>query len=84
MADNLLQTCHAIAERAIQYAREVSFPRQVGTEGEEKTQAYLLEKIAALGWQARSEAFAYRPGFDTLVKGEIGVVLLADTVLAWA
>lgn len=81
MADDRPQTWHEIAERAIRYAGEISFPRLVGTEGEKKAQAYLMEKTTSWGWEVREEELVYRSDLESLLKLGIGVVLLADTPL---
>lgn len=82
MSDEPLQQWHAIAKRAVQYAGEISFPRLAGSDGEKEARAYLMEKMASWGWEAREEELAYRSDLESFLRWAIVAVLLSETLLA--
>ena len=47
-------------ERAKQYAREIAFPRMVGTEGEARAGETIIGILKELGYQVRQEKFSIR------------------------
>jgi hypothetical protein len=62
-------------ERAKQYAREIAFPRKVGTEGERKAAETIAGILKELGYQVRQEEFSIRVPAWVWMKGFLIVSL---------
>ena len=62
-------------ERAKQYAREVAFPRMVGTEGERKAAETINRTLKELGYAVREEGFRIRISPWVWMKGFLVVSL---------
>jgi hypothetical protein len=62
-------------ERAKQYAREIAFPRMVGTEGERKAAETIARTLKELGYEVREEEFSVRVPAWVWMKGFLLVSL---------
>ena len=70
-------------ERAKQYAREIAFPRMVGTEGERKAAETIGRILEELGYQVRHEEFSIRVPPWVWMKGFLLVSLCLLVLTQW-
>jgi len=62
-------------QKAYQYAREISKPRLVGSEGEKAVRDYIIEKLKSFGYQVKEEVFEFSPSLYLYFKGYLLVII---------
>jgi hypothetical protein len=78
-----MNPCPFDARSALQYARQMAFPRLVGTEGEARALSYLRQRLVEAGWEVREEGFRLGMTGSAFTAWALGGAALL-CVAAWA
>jgi hypothetical protein len=70
---------------ALEYARSLSFPRRVGSEGERRALAQIRARLEAAGYTVEAQAFEASTGAEAALALFIGTleILIVLTLAAW-
>ncbi|HJS30166.1 MAG TPA: M28 family peptidase, partial [Anaerolineales bacterium] len=74
------------ANRALDYARRISFPRKVGTEGESEAAAAITDWFTGMGYEVERQPFRFSYALERLIKLEIFLgqaLILAGLAVRW-
>jgi hypothetical protein len=82
-----MDACGAVpifdGEQAKQYAREIAFPRKVGTEGERRAAETIIRRLKELGYHVRQEEFFVRVPAWVWMKGFLILSLCLLVLTQW-
>jgi len=71
-------------QRAMPYARELSFPRRVGTDGERRALSLIRSRLESFGYQVETQPFEASTGLELLLALGLMVLQVQALLLLWS